>query len=174
MGALALSLCAYLAAVFLANETSGELREDFRRRALLAGTAVVALSALVLPLVHTDAPHLWAGLLGGPGTPVFLGGVAAALASGWFLRVRRYRLARITSVAQIAALLVGWAAAQYPYIIYPDLTLADAAAPRGVLQFVLWSAPVGMAVLLPSLYYLFRVFKGEHLGVREAEEENAP
>src|SRR5262245_11767597 len=38
MGLLALSLCAYLAAVFLTNETDGELREDFRSHALLAGT----------------------------------------------------------------------------------------------------------------------------------------
>ena len=171
MGALALSLCAYLAAVFLANETAGELRADFRRRALLAGTAVVALSTLALPLIRVQAPHLWAGLLHGPGMPVFLVGVVAALASGWFLRVRRYRLARITSVVQIAALLVGWAAAQYPFIIYPDLTLAGAAAPHGVLQFLLWSTPAGMALLLPSLYYLFRIFKGEHLGVREPPGE---
>ena len=98
---------------------------------------------------------------------VFVIGVIAALASGWFLRVRRYRLARISAVLQIAALVAGWAAAQYPYLIYPDLTLHDAAAPHGVLQFVLWSTPIGMALLLPSLWYLFRVFKGEHLGVRE-------
>jgi cytochrome d ubiquinol oxidase subunit II len=114
--------------------------------------------------VRSEASHLWHGLVGGPGTPVFIIGIVAALASGWFLRVRRYRLARITAVAQIVALLVGWAAAQQPSLIYPDLTLQDAAAPRGVLLFVLWSTPAGMAVLLPSLWYLFRVFKGEHLG----------
>lgn len=167
IGALALALCAYLAAVFLANETEGALREDFRRRALLSGTAVVALSALALPLVRSEAPHLWEGLVGGRATPVFVVGVIAALASGWFLRVRRHRLARISAVAQIIALVAGWAIAQYPYLIYPDLTLQDAAAPRAVLRFVLWSTPAGMALLLPSLWYLFRVFKGEHLGVRE-------
>ena len=46
-------LCAYLAAVTVTVETSGELREDFRQCALLAGTAVVALSglaAIALPL----------------------------------------------------------------------------------------------------------------------------
>jgi cytochrome d ubiquinol oxidase subunit II len=59
IGALALALCAYVAAVFLANETAGALREDFRRRALLAGTAVVVLSAAALPLVRRDARHLF-------------------------------------------------------------------------------------------------------------------
>jgi cytochrome bd ubiquinol oxidase subunit II len=169
MGALALSLCAYLAAVFLANETAGELREDFRRRALLAGTAVVGLSFIGLPLVRAEARHLWDGLVGGPATPLLVPGIIAALLSGWWLRQRRYRLARISSVVQIACLLAGWAVAQSPYIIYPGLTLQDAAAPRSTLVFILWTTPIGMALLVPSLWYLFRVFKGEHLALREGE-----
>jgi cytochrome d ubiquinol oxidase subunit II len=159
MGALALALCAYLAAVFLTVETDGDLREDFRRRALWAGTVVVALSAVALPLIRSQARHLWEGLIGGPATGVFITGVAAALASGWFLRVRRYRLARIASVVQIACLLGGWAIAQSPYIIYPTMTLQQAAAPRATLMFLIWSTPTGMALLLPSLWLLFRVFK---------------
>jgi cytochrome bd ubiquinol oxidase subunit II len=174
MGALALSLCAYLAAVFLANETTGALREDFRTRALLAGTAVVALSAVALPVVRSQAPHLWDGLIGGPATPVFVAGVIAALLSGWWLRQRRYRLARISSVVQIACLLAGWAIAQSPYIIYPGLTLEAAAAPRSTLLFILWSTPFGMALLIPSLWYLFRVFKGEHLALREQGRDATP
>jgi cytochrome d ubiquinol oxidase subunit II len=167
IGALALALCAYVAAVFLANETAAALREDFRRRALLAGTAVVALSAAALPLVRRDARHLWDGLVGGPATPVLLVGVVAALLSGWWLRGRRYRLARVSVVIQIVCLLAGWAIAQSPYIIYPDITLHEAAAPSATLYFILWSTPFGMALLLPSLWYLFRVFKGEHLALRD-------
>jgi cytochrome bd ubiquinol oxidase subunit II len=173
MGALALSLCAYLAAVFLANETAGALREDFRTRALLAGTAVVGLSAVALPVIRSEAPHLWAGLVGGAATPVLVPGVIAALLSGWWLRQRRYRLARISSVVQVACLLAGWAIAQSPYIIYPGLTLEAAAAPRSTLLFILWSTPVGMALLIPSLWYLFRVFKGEHLALREETSPEA-
>lgn len=163
MGAFALALCAYLAAVFLANETAGDLREDFRRRALYAGTAVVVLSVVILPVLRGSAPHLWAGLIGGPATPLLVPGVIAALLSGWWLRQRRYRLARISSVVQVACLLGGWAVAQSPYIIYPDVTLQSAAAPDSTLLFILWSTPAGMALLIPSLWLLFRVFKGEHL-----------
>jgi cytochrome bd ubiquinol oxidase subunit II len=174
IGALALALCAYVAAVFLANETAAELQEDFRRRALLAGTAVVALSALALPLVRREARHLWDGLIGGPATPLLVAGVIAALLSGWWLRGRRYRLARISAVLQIACLLAGWAIAQSPYVIYPDVTLEAAAAPRTTLRFILWSAPFGMALLLPSLWYLFRVFKGEHLALRDGVPAESP
>jgi cytochrome bd-type quinol oxidase subunit 2 len=45
----------------------------------------------------------------------------------------------------------------------PGSDAADAAAPRSTLLFILWSTPPGMALLLPSLWYLFRVFKGEHM-----------
>lgn len=164
MGALALALCAYLAAVFLANETEGALRDDFRRRALQAGTVVVALSVLGFPLMRSGARHLYDGLFGGRGTPVLVAGVLAALASGLLLLLRRHREARAAAVLQIACLVAGWGLAQYPYLIYPDLTLADAAAPASTLRFILWSVPAGMLLLGPSLWFLFAVFKGEHFG----------
>jgi cytochrome d ubiquinol oxidase subunit II len=166
MGALALALCAYLAAVYLANETRDALRDDFRRRALGAGTAVVALSVLTLPLLHLRAPHLWEGLTG-RALPVLLAGGAAALASGWTLLRRHYRVARALAVVQVAMLLGGWAFAQYPYILYPDLTLAAAAAPAATQRFVLYTTPPGLALLIPSLWYLFRVFKREPLALRD-------
>jgi cytochrome d ubiquinol oxidase subunit II len=159
MGGFALAVCAYLAAVYLANETAGELREDFRRRGLAAGTAVVAMSALMLPLLHARAPHLWNGLLSARALPVLVVGVASALLSGWALWRRRPRLARAATVAQTACLLAGWGIAQHPFVIYPGVTIQAAAAPEATLRFVLWSTPFGTALLLPSLVWLFRVFK---------------
>jgi cytochrome d ubiquinol oxidase subunit II len=167
MGLLALALCAYLAAVFLANETQGALREDFRDRALFAGTFTVGLSALLLVSLRSEAPHLWAGLLSRRAAPVFAIGIGTALLAGWFLRTRQYRLARAAAALQITALLGGWMLAQHPYLIYPDVTVQSAAAPAATLAFLLWSLPIGAAVLVPSLWLLFRVFKGETLTWRE-------
>jgi cytochrome d ubiquinol oxidase subunit II len=81
-----------------------------------------------------------------------------ALLSLWS---RRYLLARIAAAAQVSLILWGWAVAQYPYIIPPDLTIAEAAAPEVTLKLVLGALGVGAALLIPSLYYLFRVFKSE-------------
>jgi cytochrome d ubiquinol oxidase subunit II len=170
MGALALGLSAYLAAVFLANETQAQLREDFRLRALIAGTVVVGLSVLTLPLLRSQAPHLWDGLMGGRATLVFAAGIVAALASGFFLLLRWHRPARIAAVLQIACLVAGWGLAQYPYIIHPDLTLHAAAAPEATLRFVLLTAPIGLAFLVPALWILFAVFKGEHFGREQPDE----
>ena len=83
----------------------------------------------------------------------------AALLSGWALLRRRFRLARAAAVAQVALLLLSWGLAQYPYLIYPDVTVPDAAAPQPTLRFLLYAVPAGMALLAPSLWLLFRVFK---------------
>ncbi len=162
-GMLALALCTYLAATYLANETTGRLREDFRGRALLAGTAMAGLSLMLLPLLALGAPHLWQGLLRPQALPAVLLGVAAALVSGWALLRRRYRLARISAIIQVVCLLAGWGLAQYPYLIYPDLTLSAAAGSEATLRFVLFSLPLGLVLLLPSLWLLFKVFKGNGL-----------
>ena len=161
LGALTLTACAYTAAVFMTVETNGELREDFRRRALLSGTLVVALSVLTIPLLGIEAPALRDGLLRGRASPVVALGTLAALVSGGALVLRRWAQARVASVAWVALEILGWGISQHPYVVYPDLTLQNTAAPEGVLRFVLWTTPPGLALLLPSLWLLFRVFKGQ-------------
>lgn len=163
VGALALALCAYLAAVYLTIETRGELREDFRKRALLAGGCVFALTLAALFLLYWETPHLWRGLTGPRAAPVVALGIVASLLSGWALWRRRFPLARSAAIGQVSLLLLGWGLAQYPYLIYPDVTIHDAAAPQATLQFVIYSALVGGALLVPSLWLLFTVFKSREL-----------
>ena len=65
---------------------------------------------------------------------------------------------------QVSLIVWGWALAQYPYLVPPDLTIRDAAAPRITLVLILWALVAGGLVLFPSLVYLLRVFKREHAG----------
>jgi cytochrome d ubiquinol oxidase subunit II len=120
---------------------------------------VVGLSVVLVPLAYGSARHLAEGLLLPSVLPIVLPGVAAALASGWALLRRKWRLARVTVVAQVVFLLAGWGAAQNPFLIYPDVTLHDAAAPKETLTFLLTTLPFGAALLGPSLWFLLRVFK---------------
>jgi cytochrome d ubiquinol oxidase subunit II len=85
----------------------------------------------------------------------------AALLSGWALLRRHFQLARLAAVVQVSLLLAGWGLAQYPYLIYPDMVLQDVAAPQATLRFVLVALPIGLGFLAPSLWLLFRVFKGK-------------
>ncbi len=159
-GVLALLVCAYLAAVYLAWETDDPaLRDDFRRRALAIWWVAGVASIAVLLLARSEASRLWTGLTTSPGLLFIVAGSVLAPISFAALRAGRFELARYACVAQIVALLAGWAVAQWPYLIYPDLTVTNAAAPASTLRLIAWTLPFGLGALLPALWFLFRVFK---------------
>jgi cytochrome d ubiquinol oxidase subunit II len=159
-GLLALSTCAYLAAVYLSAETDGDLREDFRRRAIWAGTATAGLAGAVLLLAYNEAPWFLAQLVAPRSWPVLAAGLGLFALSAWAVLRRRYRPARVFAAGEIVALLIGWGLAHRPYLIYPDVTLARAAGPVATIRVLMYCLPIGMAMLVPSLWLLFRVFKG--------------
>ena len=161
IGALALSLCAYLAAVYLTVETDDpELQDDFRLRAFGAGIGVFVAAMVALSVAWRHVPLVWHGLTASPWAPgyqVVVGGLALlTFAALW---QRRFRLARIAAPIQAVLILGGWALCQYPYLLPPELTIAAAAAPDATLDLVLGALALGFIVLVPSLVYLFRVFK---------------
>jgi cytochrome bd ubiquinol oxidase subunit II len=161
-GALGLAVCAYLAAVYLTLETDGELRADFRRRALLCWLVAGAISVGVLGLAYAEAPRLWEALVTLRAAPVLGSALVLAVLSGISLLWGHYRIARVIAAGQVVLLLAGWALAQWPYLIYPDLTLHDAAAPQATLRALLITLPFGLGLVLPSLWFLFAVFKGRN------------
>lgn len=171
VGVLALLLFAYLAAVYLAVAAhDAELRDDFRRRALLAAAAVALAGAGVLLLIPGDAP-LAARLLGHPlGLALVAVAAVAALLAAWALLRGKVALARAAAAGQVAAMLWGWLFAQYPWLVPGRLTIADAAAPDRTLRLAVGVLAAGALVLLPSLWYLFRVFGGVSAAARRRRE----
>jgi cytochrome d ubiquinol oxidase subunit II len=163
VGFLALALFAFLAAVYLTLETPDyELQEDFRLRALIAGVTVAVLAGIVFLLAGTGAPTVRAGI-SRSWWALALHLFTAAFAVGAFysLWTRKYRLARACGAAQVTLILLGWALAQFPHLLEPDITIASAAAPRITLQLLLGALAAGAILLFPSYYYLLRIFKGE-------------
>jgi len=162
VGAMTLALFSFLAASYLTIEAEGdqELQDDFRRRALGAAgvSAATALAALAL-----GAPQggVMARLVGvGWSPPLLVASAVAGLTSVVALVRRRYRLARFAAGSWVTLILWGWALAQFPLIIPPSLTIGDAAAPRPTLRDTLAVLAAGAVVLIPSLWFLLRVFKG--------------
>jgi cytochrome d ubiquinol oxidase subunit II len=164
MGAVALSLCATIGAVYLTVEAQAThdtpLMEAFRIRALIAGAVTAAFGLVGILLAPTAAPVIWNGL-GHQALPVVIITMLLGLGTAGALFVRRYAVARILVVAMTAALLGAWGLAQMPYLVPPDLTLTNAASPPATMAAFFGAALVGMAILLPSLAFLFRVFKGK-------------
>ena len=121
MGLLTLVLFAFLAAVYLTVEARDPaLREDFRRRALVAAGAVflAAFGTLGLALARRAADGPRAHHRAGAPALHVATGVAAVTAIG------RSGAGASGSPAsprprQVTLILWGWALAQYPYLIPP-------------------------------------------------------
>ena len=161
LGGFFLALCAWLAAVYLTVEAKeAALQEDFRRRGICAGLVVGGMAAACLLLAKSGAPLIYEGLVG---TPRALAGHAvtglAALSVFGALWTRRYRLARALAVLQTAGIFAGWGFAQAPWLVVPDLTIAQAAAPDSVLVPALLVLGGGSLLLVPALVWLMVIFK---------------
>jgi cytochrome d ubiquinol oxidase subunit II len=83
-----------------------------------------------------------------------------ALAGLVALWMRWFSAARIAAIGQVTVILAGWSLAQYPNLVTPDVTVINAAAPQVTLRLLILALGAGAIVLLPSLAFLFHVFKG--------------
>ncbi len=160
-GLFAQGLFAFIAAVYLTIDTRYDpvLQDDFRLRALLSGLSLGPVALLLFWLARTEAPLLYSGLTQW-WAPLLLG--ITSVCAVWALVAlyrRRYRQARGAAVAQVSLVILGWAFAQYPYLIPGTLSYLESAAPGNVLWVQFWCLIAGLPVLVPSLVFLFRTFK---------------
>ena len=163
IGFFALALFAFLAATYLTLDARDEdLQEDFRTRALAAAGAVFVCAAVALTLAHSSARRVALGVVGA--LLIQAATAFAAITAIAALWRRRYRIARVAAAAQVSLILWGWLIAQYPYLIPPALTIRDAAAPAVTLRLLAVGLAAGAVILLPSLRYLLRTFKGRRPG----------
>jgi cytochrome d ubiquinol oxidase subunit II len=164
-GVLAIGVCAYLAAVLLCadaqREASAGLADRFRARGLVTAVLVGIVALAGVLVLRADAPELFHGITH-RGLPLILASGLAGLASIGLLIRRRYGWARIAAALAVVAVLWGWAAAQYPYILPPAVTIADAAASRTTQFTMLISLGIGALLLAPSLAYLYLLFQRGH------------
>lgn len=176
LGLYTLALMALLAAVYLVLETDDPaLKADFRRRALASGAVSGVLAFATLGLAEDGAPAVWNGLTGQWWSLPFqvLTGLVAvgALVAVWR---QRDRLAQVLVGGQVLAIMGGFGASWYPYLIAPDLTLAAAAAPDAVLRPVLIALASGSLLLLPAFVWLYRVFKTRPTPSSRTPENRTP
>ncbi len=162
-GIFAVALFAFLAATYLTVDTTGdpELQNDFRQRAIWSGLALAPLALIAFLTARKDAPDIFDGLTRW-WAPLLLGWTScfavAALIALWR---RRYVFARVAAIGQVVLILSGWSLAQYPNFVTPDLTFANSAAPQATLRLLIIALGAGAILLLPSLYFLFHIFKGD-------------
>jgi cytochrome bd ubiquinol oxidase subunit II len=164
-GTLAVGVCAYLAAVFLVRDAEREgnqqLVEQFRVRALGTGIALGVIALGGIFVLRADAPRLFEGLTT-RALPLVVASAVFGLVSLVLLVRHRFVAVRVTAALAVVAIIWGWAAGQYPYMLEPDLTIEEAAAGRATLSAMLVSLAVGSLLLMPSMAWLFVIFQREH------------
>jgi cytochrome bd ubiquinol oxidase subunit II len=157
-GALAVAVCAYLAAVFLTAEARA--RDDrglegwFRRRAIGSVGVAGALALGAILILRADADRLFERLLG-PGLPFVVASAATGGVALVLLRRAAPRLLRVLAVVAVAAVVTGWGVAQYPYLLGTHLSLEAAAAPRPTLLSLAVVFGAALVLCLPSLALLY-------------------
>jgi cytochrome d ubiquinol oxidase subunit II len=162
-GVFALGLFAFLAATYLTLDTRDQpdLQNDFRLRALWSGLSLAPIAGVVFLTSKEGAPEMYEGLTNW-WAPLLLAWTSimsiAALVALWR---RWFALARLAAVGQVALILAGWSLAQYPNLITPDITVNNARAPEITLRLLITALGAGAIILLPSLAFLFHLFKGK-------------
>jgi cytochrome bd ubiquinol oxidase subunit II len=165
-GVFALALFAFLAATYLTVDTKGEpeLQNDFRLRSLWSGLALAPIALVVFLTSKQGAPEMYHGLTRW-WAPLLLAWTSLFAVAGLIsLWLRRFTLARFAAIGQVALVLVGWGLAQYPNLVTPDVTITNVAAPELTLRLLVIALGFGAILLLPSLAYLFYIFKGRERG----------
>ena len=157
-GALAVEVCAYLAAVYLIRDCErageGDLAAHFRIRALVMGVITGATAIVGIAVLHADAPVLYSGLTH-RGLPLV---VLSALFGGMslLLLLRRSHVSvRVTAALAVVCVLWAWGVAQYPDILSGTVTVTAAAAPDATMVVLVITLGVGTALLIPSLLLLY-------------------
>jgi cytochrome d ubiquinol oxidase subunit II len=122
--------------------------------------ALAPVAAAVFALARDGAPQIFRGLTDWWAPLVLIATSLCAVGALVALWMRRFRMARMAAAGQVSSILIGWALAQYPYLLVPDITIAGAATAAATLRLLLWTLALGAIMLLPSFAYLFYVFRG--------------
>jgi cytochrome d ubiquinol oxidase subunit II len=161
IGVLAVMSGAYLAAVFLAGDARRaelpDLERAFRARALGAGAVTGAAALGALLVVRSDARPLYDGLTSGSGLAAIVVSALAGVATLALIWTSRFELARGTAAVAVAAVIAGWVLANEPDLLPGQLTIDEAAAADATLTALVVSIGLGLVILVPALYYLYRL-----------------
>jgi len=158
IGFLFVSTSAYLAAVFLVNESRRarvpDLERYFAVRAIAAAIAAGALAVAGLIVMRDKAPYVYDGLTG-DALPLVIISLACGAAVLVLLYRNPRRGARPLAIGAVATLIWAWGVAQHPYLLPQQLTIADAAAPSATLTSVLIVFGAAVVFVIPAIGLLF-------------------
>ena len=158
IGVLFVATGAYLSAVFLVSDArrfgDPELERYFAARALGASVVAGAVAIAGIFVLHADARYIYDGLTS-EGLPLVLLSLACGAGALVLLWRKARRGIRPLAVGAVAAVIWGWGAAQYPYLLPETLKIEQGAAASETLTAVLVIFGVAVVVVLPAIGLLY-------------------
>jgi cytochrome bd ubiquinol oxidase subunit II len=165
MGLFSTFLFGYIAAVFLIGEATYPIEQKrYVRLSKLFFSLTFAMGVLVFVAAEMGNHHLV--------REFFQSGISITAFSSvtllipvifyFFNHLHVFYLRAAISV-QVVLIMVGWFAIQFPILVYEKggnhLTFYNTAAPEATQYQLLIALFVGLLLVIPSFYFLFKVFK---------------
>ncbi|MGM0588437.1 MAG: cytochrome d ubiquinol oxidase subunit II [Bacteroidota bacterium] len=168
VGIFTIAIFGFLAAVYLIGESDDqELKEAFMKAAQRINGLVVVSGALVfLTAYWNDLPLLQRFLDSWVAMGLVLLATVILPITWQSLSKGAVIASRIYAGAQVLLIMLAWFWVQYPVVLNltdpaTDLTFHNSAAPEATLLQLTLALIVGSLIILPSLYFLMKTFKGE-------------
>ena len=159
-GVLAVSVCAYLAAVYMVWDAhrfhDSGMAEYFRRRAVVMAIVAGVVAIAGIFVLRSDAEYLFDNLVGRALPLVIVSGICGIGSVVLLLRESNVG-ARLLAIGAVVTVIWGWGVAQWPYLLPESLKVDEGAAPDATLWSVVVVFAIAAVVILPSLgllYYL--------------------
>jgi cytochrome d ubiquinol oxidase subunit II len=157
-GVLAVTVCAYLASVYLVFDArrlvEPDMVEYFRRRAIGMAIVTGVIAVIGIFVLRDDSRYLFDGLTS-RALPLVIVSALCGVGSLVLLLRNAPRGARVLAIGAVATVVLGWGVAQWDYILPKTLTVSQAAAPDATLVTILVVFVVAAIVILPSIGLLY-------------------
>jgi cytochrome d ubiquinol oxidase subunit II len=123
-----------------------------------------------LVVVRTSAPYVFDGLTS-RAAPLVLLSVLCGFGALALLVRGAARGARLLAVLAVAAVILAWGVAQWPYLLPTTLSLTAAAAPTGTLTALLVAVGLAVLIVLPGFVLLYVLDQRQLLPGEGADED---
>ncbi|HZV68546.1 MAG TPA: cytochrome d ubiquinol oxidase subunit II [Saprospiraceae bacterium] len=164
LGLFVTALFAYIAAIFLTGETKGKEQIIYIRLSKIFMGITFFIGGLVLFTGEYKNHHLFNGFFRSPVSLTALAVVILLIPVIFYLFTHpRIFILRGVIAIQVSMIILGWFAIHFPVLVYEKnnehLTFYNASAPEATLYQLFIALLVGLVLVLPGFFYLFKVFK---------------
>jgi cytochrome d ubiquinol oxidase subunit II len=167
VGVFLVTISAYIAGIFLLGEVETEEGYNSIRKFIMwiFGLSIISGASIFISSFVSDLQFHKLFL----SHPISIAaGVIASLIVPYIhklIQAKKIWTMRIVVGAQMVLIMIGWFIIQWPnLVVFSDgsmLSMYDASGPVATMKVLFFSLAIGVVVIFPSLYYLFRLFKSE-------------